>query len=253
MVNNRYLVDPKKRFSSRVENYIKYRPHYPPVILDFMRDIKILTNNSIIADIGSGTGILSKILLKNGNKVYGIEPNDEMRKGAERYLKDYENFVSIEGSAENIPLPNFSIDLITAAQSFHWFNEVDAKHEFKRILKPDGFIAIIWNNRKKTGRGFSSQYEEFILKYSTDYKEVRKNEKKIDNFFDYKKKVFYNYQDLDYKGLKGRLLSVSYIPIEEGPKYDKMLWELQSIYNEYEIDGRVRLEYDTEIYYGQLN
>jgi ubiquinone/menaquinone biosynthesis C-methylase UbiE len=218
-----------------------------------MKDIKILTKDSIIADIGSGTGILSELLLKNGNKVYGIEPNDEMRKGAERNLEGYEKFISIEGSAEEILLPNNSIDLITAAQSFHWFNEVEAKHEFKRLLKPDGFIAIIWNNRIKTGEGFSSQYEKFILKYGTDYKEVRKNEKKIENFFDYEKKVFYNYQDLDFEGLKGRLLSVSYISIEEGPSYDKMLEDLQSTYNEHEVNGTVRLEYDTEIYYGQLD
>ncbi|MFX0166111.1 MAG: class I SAM-dependent methyltransferase [Candidatus Hodarchaeota archaeon] len=253
MVEDGYLIDPKKRFSSRVENYIKYRPDYPPIIIEFLIKNNILSNKSIIADIGSGTGILSKYFLNNGNKVYGIEPNNDMRNAAENLLKNYPDFISIDGSAEKTGLKNGSIDLITAGQAFHWFNVKQAKKEFKRILKPNGYVALIWNNRRKTGKGFSSHYEEFILKYGTDYKQVRKTEKNVDEFFQYKKSVFYNYQDLDFNGLKGRLLSVSYIPLEGGPNYEKMLDELKMIFEENMKNGRVRIEYDTEIYYGKLN
>jgi len=250
----RYLVDPKKRFSSRVENYIKYRPNYPSKIIDFMMEKKLLKKDSVVADIGSGTGILSELFLKNGNTVYGVEPNNNMRKGAERNLQKYPNFTSIDGSAEKTNLKNKSIDLATAAQAFHWFDVEYTKKEFKRILKPNGSVVIIWNNRIKTGKEFSSQYEKFIIKYGTDYKEVRKNEKKIDQFQrKLQRKVFYNYQDLDFEGLKGRLLSVSYIPLEGEPKYETMLEDMYTIFKEYERKGKVRLEYDTEVYYGKLD
>ncbi|MHA2035035.1 MAG: class I SAM-dependent methyltransferase [Promethearchaeota archaeon] len=253
MNNRKYLIDPKKRFSSRVENYIKYRPNYPPEIIDFLTEKKILSKQSIIADVGSGTGILSELFLKNGNKVFGVEPNSEMRRAAEKLLEGYPNFVSISSSAENTSLLSNSIDLITVGQAFHWFDVDRTKREFKDILKPNGFVVIIWNNRRKSGKEFSSQYEEFILKYGTDYKEVRKNEGKIDMFYRYKKKVFYNYQDLDFEGLKGRLLSVSYIPLEQDKNYDNMLKELYSTFKLYEKKGKVRLEYDTGIHYGKLN
>lgn len=252
MSNRKYLVDPKKRFSSRVEKYIKFRPNYPPKIIDFLTEKKILSKQSIIADVGSGTGILSEIFLKNGNKVFGVEPNSEMRRAAEKLLNGYPNFVSISSSAENTSLLSNSIDLITVGQAFHWFDVDRTKREFKDILKPQGYAVIIWNNRRKTGKKFSSQYEKLILKYGTDYKEVRKNEKKIDQFYQYKRKVFYNYQDLDFESLKGRLLSVSYIPLEGEPNYEDMLKELYWVFKEYEQNGIVRLEYDTEVYYGKL-
>ncbi|MFW9942539.1 MAG: class I SAM-dependent methyltransferase [Candidatus Thorarchaeota archaeon] len=253
MVDNGYLADPKKRFSSRVENYIKYRPSYPPKIIEFLTEKKILSKQSIIADIGSGTGILSELFIKNGNKVFGVEPNSEMRKAAEKMLKDYSNFVSIHSSAENTSLLNNSIDLIIVGQAFHWFNVEKTRKEFKNILKSDGYVVLIWNNRRKTGKGFSSQYENLVSKYGTDYKQVRKNEKNIDEFFQYEKEIFYNYQDLNFEDLKGRLLSASYIPLEGSPTYNKMINNLKTIFEENQDNGKVRIEYDTEIYYGKLN
>ncbi|MFX1480796.1 MAG: class I SAM-dependent methyltransferase, partial [Promethearchaeota archaeon] len=240
-------------FSSRVENYIKYRPRYPLEIIDFMKDISILSTNSVIADIGSGTGILSELLIKNGKRVYGVEPNAEMRIAAEKILRKYPNFVSINGSAENTGLQEDSIDLITAGQSFHWFNLEQARKEFKKILKSEGYVAIIWNNRRKSGKGFSSQYEKLVSKYGTDYKVVRRLETKIDDFFCYKRKLFYNYQDLNFDGLKGRLLSASYIPLTRDQNNELMLENLRIIFDENQQDGKVRIEYDTEICYGQLD
>lgn len=253
MVKNGYLIDPKKRFSTRVENYIKYRPNYPPQIIEFLTEKKILSKQSIIADVGSGTGILSELFLKNGNKVFGVEPNSEMRRTAEKMLKDYPNFVSIHSSAENTSLLSNSIDLIIVGQAFHWFNVEKTRKEFKDILKSDEYIVLIWNNRRKTGKGFSNQYEKLISKYGTDYKQVRKNEKNIDEFFQYEKEIFYNYQDLNFEGLKGRLLSASYIPLEGNPMHKKMINDLKAIFEENKKNGKIRIEYDTEIYYGKLN
>ena len=252
MPEKEFILDPKKRFSSRVENYIKYRPTYPSEIINYLKEKDILQEDSVIADIGSGTGILSEIFLKNGNNVYGVEPNADMRNAAENLLEIYSNFISIDGSAEDTKLKSKCINIITVGQAFHWFNIKQTQKEFKRILKEKGYVVLIWNNRKKLGYGFSTEYEKFILKYGKDYKITRKDETNINNFFKYEKKVFSNYQEFYFEGLKGRLLSASYIPLEDSPKYEDMINELESIFDKYHQDGIIRLEYDTEVYYGNL-
>jgi len=252
MSTRKFAVDPKKRFSSRVENYIKYRPSYPQKIIDFLKEKEILTEDMTIADIGSGTGILTKIFLDNDNVVYGIEPNKDMREAAEKLLYKYSNFSSFEGSAESTGLEDNSIDLIIAGQAFHWFDVEKTKKEFKRILKPNGYVVLIWNDRVKSGSDFNSKYESFILKYGTDYKEVRKNEGNVNLFFRYQKKNFDNFQELDFTSLKGRVLSASYIPLPDNPLFPKMILELEDLFNKHQQNGIIRLEYATKVFYGQL-
>jgi SAM-dependent methyltransferase len=253
MPDSRYKVDPKTRFSSRVKYYIKYRPNYPNEVITFLTEQGILKENYIIGDIGSGTGILSELFLKNGNLVYGVEPNDDMRVAGEKLLKKYPKFISIKGSAEETNLRDNCLDLITVGHAFHWFKLDETKHEFNRILKHNGYVALIWNNRKKEGTNFSVDYEKIMLKYGIDYKEVRKNENNVEKFFKYNKITFYNYQDLNFEGLKGRLLSVSYIPQEDNPNFIQMMMELEELYYQHQNNRLIRIEYDTEVYYGQLN
>ncbi len=252
MNEKKYKIDPKKRFSSRVENYIKYRPSYPLKIIDFLKEKRILAEDTVIADIGSGTGILTKFFLDNGNPVYGIEPNKDMREAAEKHLQVYTRFSSLEGSAESTGLEENCIDFITAGQSFHWFDVVEAKKEFKRILKPNGNVALIWNNRGKAGTDFNSSYENFILKFGTDYKEIKKNDGNVDLFFNYQKETFYNFQELDFTSFKGRVLSSSYIPLADNPIFPKMILELENLFNKHQRNGIIRIEYDTEVYIGKL-
>ena len=252
LAEKKYLADPKKRFSSRVENYIKYRPSYPLEIIDFLKEKNILAEDTVIADIGSGTGILTRVILDNGNQVYGVEPNKDMREAAEKILQGFTNFTSLEGSAESTGLEENCIDLITAGQAFHWFDVEEAKREFKRILKPNGNVALIWNNRGKAGTDFNSSYENFILKYGTDYREVKKNEGNVDLFFNYQKETFYNFQELNFTSFKGRVLSSSYIPLADNPIFTKMILELEDLFNKHQRNGIIRIEYDTEIYLGKL-
>ncbi len=252
MSSKKYATDPKKRFSNRVENYIKYRPSYPLEIINFLKERNILAKNTIIADIGSGTGILTKIFLDNGNQVYGIEPNKDMREAAEKILHGYTNFISLEGSAESTGLEEYSIELIVAGQAFHWFFVERTKREFKRILKPNGNVALIWNNRGKAGTDFNNSYENFILKYGTDVREVRKNEGNVNLFFNYQKETFYNFQELDFTSFKGRVLSSSYIPLADTPIFPKMILELEDLFNKHQRNGIIKIEYDTEIYLGKL-
>ncbi len=259
MFNKKFNEDPKKRFSSRVDRYIKYRPGYPQNIIEFLKEEGILSYNSVIADIGSGTGILSELFLKQGNMLYGIEPNIDMRTAAEKLLNKYSQFISIDGSAESTTLKQTSIDIITAGQAFHWFDLEKARLEFLRILKPKGWVVLIWNRRKKHINEFLQEYEKFLLKYGTDYKAIEKSKLNFEKFFggqnsdnNYKYVKFNNYQIFEYDGLEGRLLSTSYIPLEDHPKYKDMLLELKKLFEKYQKEGFIKFEYDTEIIYGQL-
>ncbi len=247
------------RFSNRVDNYIKFRPDYPADVVLFLMQQHILKQDSIIADIGSGTGISTALFLNNGNFVYGVEPNTEMRLAAERLLANYKNFRSIKATAENTTLQDNSIDLIIAGQAFHWFDKEKSKAEFKRILKPQGTVVLMWNDRRTDSTEFLRLYEDFIKEFATDYSEVNhKNidEKIFNTFFgesNYKLESFNNYQYLDYEGLKGRILSSSYMPAEGHQNFDPMLTELKKLFDRFQENGKITLEYDTKIYYGRLN
>lgn len=249
--------DPKKRFSDRVKNYVKYRPHYPKEILTFLIEQCGLSESSIIADIGSGTGISSELFIENGNKVFGVEPNKEMRKAAEKFFSKDKNFISINTSAEKTGLSENSVDFIIAGQAFHWFDAELCKKEFKRILKKEGFIVLIWNARIYK-EGFMDDYEELLLKFGTDYENVNHeniDEEYIRKFFyplEYNITKFENHQDLDQEGIKGRLLSSSYVPDEKSPQYLPMLNALDELYFKYNRDGIIRIEYMTVMYYGKL-
>jgi SAM-dependent methyltransferase len=252
-------LKPTERFSSRVENYIKYRPHYPQAIVELLRKECGLTGDSVIADIGSGTGILTELFLKNGNTVFGVEPNNEMREAGERLLRDYSKFKSITGTGETTTLSNGSVDFITAGQAFHWFDRVNARREFVRILRPGGWVVLIWNDRNISGRPFFTAYEDLLRTYGTDYEAVghkHVDSELISSFFGadpFKLATFPNEQVFDYEGLEGRLLSSSYAPEQGHPKHAPMLQQLKTIFGQYETKGKVTFEYDTCVYYGRLS
>lgn len=246
------------RFSTRADNYARYRPDYPSAVVDLLRSECGLTRTSTIADIGSGTGILSELFLRNGNKVVGIEPNASMRMVAERLLHDYANFVSIEATAEATTLDSQSIDFITAAQAFHWFDRPKAKTEFARILKPEGCVVLIWNERRLDATPFLRDYENLMLSYGTDYQEVRHENVAgaIAEFFapeSFQLKRLDNFQHFDFPALRGRVLSSSYTPERGHPNFEPMFTKLEEIFDRHERDGTVTFEYETTIYYGHLS
>jgi SAM-dependent methyltransferase len=245
------------RFSSRVENYAKFRPGYPPGILDVLKSDCGLTKNSLIADIGSGTGLLSQVFLKNGNAVLGIEPNELMRAKAKQLLQSFANFKCVAGTAESTTLPDGSIDFITAGQAFHWFDQAAAKREFIRILKPRGWVVLVWNARRLDETAFLRDYEGLLLRYSPDYPVVRHEnvDEGIASFFapePMKQVSLENGQRFDFEALKGRLCSSSYAPEPGDPNFELMLQDLEGIFNKYNENGVVNFDYDTRIYYGHL-
>ena len=254
-----YLPDPTQRFSSRVENYVKYRPDYPDDVLDVLRAECGLRPSSVIADIGSGTGKLAELFLRQGNTVYGVEPNAEMREAGERLLAGYPDFHSLDGTAEVIPLPDNSVDFIAAGQAYHWFDPDRTRPEFRRVLKPKGWMALVWNERQSAGTPFLLEYERLLQTFATDYQQV--GHKRI-NDDDIQKALglrllsvatFPNNQRFDYEGLQGRLLSSSYSPEPGHPQHAPMLAELKRIFEQHQEGGMVSFVYATKVYYGQLS
>ena len=211
----------------------------------------------MIADIASGTGIWTRMLLENGNPVFGIEPNDEMRQTGERMLAEFSKFKSVSGRAEATMLADRSIDFVTAAQAAHWFDRAAARREFTRILKPDGWLVLLWNERLVDGGPFLRDYEQLLLRFGTDYEDVRheRTTDAVNEFFDpqpFQERVFDMRQEFDYAGLEGRLLSSSYAPGQGHPKHEPMLRELRRIFDERAEQGKVAFEYKTRVYFGRL-
>ncbi len=246
---------PEERFSDRVENYLRYRPRYPREIIPLLERETGLTPDAAIADIGSGTGISSEMFLQAGYHVTGVEPNRAMREAAERLLAGYPAFRSVNGSAQATTLAPGSIDLVAAAQAFHWFDTPETRIEFDRILKPGGHVALIWNERRTDATPFLRDYENLLLRFGTDYAEVRHENigpVSLARFFPDGHSVHSlpNFQEFDFDSLKGRLLSCSYAPAAGHPAHEPMLAELRRIHDLYQTGGKVVFEYDTKLYLG---
>lgn len=245
------------RFSARADKYDAYRPRYPQGVIDLLVAECGLTRNSIIADVGSGTGILSHLFLQNNNKVFGIEPNMRMRLMGEERLIGYSNFTSVNGSAEATTLPDKSVNFVIVGQAFHWFDRRQTKQEFNRILKRAGWVVLLWNERLLDSSPFLIAYEDLLLRYGTDYQSVRPETviTEIAPFYAPQKfqlRVLPNFQDLDRESLRGRLCSMSYTPEPGHPSFQRMMNDLDAIFRSCHSGGRVRMEYETKVYYGRI-
>ncbi|MEW5875283.1 MAG: class I SAM-dependent methyltransferase [Candidatus Zixiibacteriota bacterium] len=249
--------DPTTRFSTRVADYIRYRPGYPDGLLDILQNEAGLSPASMVADIGSGTGISTELLLRSGATIHAVEPNPDMRHAAEQMLGDRPNFRSINGRAEATGLPDAGIDLITAAQAFHWFDREEARREFVRILRPNGWVALFWNTRRTDASEFLRGYEDLLREFATDYVQVdhrHVDTQAIADFFrgPFATRILANEQVFDFEGLKGRLLSSSYAPAAGHPKHLPMIDALRILHDRHADGGKVRFLYDVEVYFGRL-
>jgi len=253
------FADAKQRFSSRVADYVRYRPGYPSALIDVLRKHCGLTREHVIADVGSGTGLLSKVFLENGNRVIGVEPNTEMRAAGDEFLTDCKNFSSVNGSSEATSLADASVDFITAAQAFHWFEPNAARREFARILKPGGWVVVLWNDRRINETFFGRAYEDLLVRYGTDYTKVKDaypETHDMENFFgkgDFQRAELPNFQEFDFEGLAGRVRSSSYAPMEGHANHEPLMAALRKLFDANQTFGRVRMEYTTQVYFGQLD
>jgi SAM-dependent methyltransferase len=252
-------LNPLGRFSDRVADYVRYRPSYPPALLAALQAQAGLGPAAAVADIGSGTGLFTRLLLEVAGRVYGVEPNGPMRAAAEADLGDCPGFCSVPGTAEATGLPDHSVTLVTCAQAFHWFDPVAARREFQRILTPMGHCALIWNTTVVTG-DFALGYEEIKDRFGTDFKAIRHEHLttagRFESFFGpagWQRSAFANAQVLDWPGLKGRLLSSSYAPPPGHAGHAPMLAALQALFDRSQAGGVVRMEYTTELFLGRFS
>ena len=251
--------DSTQRFSNRVNDYIKYRPGYPAEAVDFLVDRCNLKPGSVIADVGSGTGIFSKLLLDRGCTVYSIEPNYPMQQAAIHQFKNNPDFIPVNGNAEATTLPANIADLIVCAQAFHWFRPDETRSEFKRILKSDNnYVALIWNNRLTGIDAFAIAYERLLTQKASDYNEVNHQHLRKDDFESFYKDgkytltKFSNQQVFAAEGLAGRAFSSSYVPSIDTPSGREFAMLLQRIFDDNQVNGQVTVYYETEVYLGKM-
>ena len=252
------MLNSTERFSSRVENYVKYRPSYPAAVLELLRVRCGLDATSTVADVGSGTGILTELLLETGAEVFAVEPNREMRAAAEKLLNDYGRFRSVEGTAEATTLQAACVDLITASQAFHWFDVQKSRRELGRILRPRGWAALIWNERPLDAVPLLDEYDALLRRHAPDYdrvREMRADESKMRDFFGRRPEsaVFQNRQTFDYAGLEGRLMSSSYAPESGHPEHEPLIAGLRDLFDRHNRGGKVIFPYRTLVYFGRLD
>jgi len=252
-------MNPTERFSNRVENYRRYRPGYPAAVIDLIRTTAGLRDGTRVADIGSGTGILTRLLLDAGWEVFAVEPNAPMRLAAAADLRVLPRFHSIDARAEATGLPAAAVDAITCAQAFHWFDRDTARAEFARILKPGGWAFIIWNERQLSGAA-DQAYSRILESIGHAYDGVRErgsvqNDRALEPFFrpgTYGTAQIPNPSRQDWETLRGRFLSSSYVPPEGDPRHGELIERLEDLFREHARDGEVTLDQSANVYFGQL-
>lgn len=252
------VLDSTQRFSSRADAYVKYRPSYPGQALELLRERCGLKPGARIADLGSGTGILTAQLLVSGTRVWAVEPNRNMREAAERLLGGRDGFTSVAGTAEATTLDSHSIDLIVAGQAFHWFDPAAARREALRILVRGGSAALLWNEHPDEPVPFLIDYEALLRRFAPEYDQVRSRRAygpPIETFFGRmpERALFANQQVFDFEGLKGRVMSASYVPEPGQPAHEPLLAGLRETFERHQLGGTVVFPYQTLVFFGPLS
>ncbi len=252
------IPNPTQRFTGRVESYRRYRPTYPPSVVDLLARACGLDVHSQIADIAAGTGLLTEVFLEEGCAVTAVEPNEEMRAACADLQSDHPKLKIVDGTAESTGLPAHSVDLITVAQAMHWFDLAKTRAEFTRILKPGGWCAVVYNNRRLGGDPFHDAYEAFLLEFGTDYAAVKQQHvgrKRLAQFFapsEMQCATIPNPQALTLEALEGRVLSSSYSPQPGHPRFEAMRAALTQLFWETQENGIVTMHHDCVACYGRL-
>ncbi len=251
-------ADPRARFSDRVADYARTRPGYPPEVLELLRAECGLGPASVVADIGAGTGIFTRLLLATGAEVYALEPNAAMRAELSRALGGSARLHVLEAAAEHTTLAAASMTLIGAAQAFHWFGPQETRAEFRRVLRPGGWVALIWNTREEQASAFAGAYESMLRLFGTDYAQVdhrRVVREGLDGFFapgELRAARFAYQQSFDLEGVRSRLMSSSFVPAPGQPQHEPLMRALEAAFVRHAREGRVQLDYTTEVYFGRL-
>jgi len=250
-------MQPTERFSSRVENYTRYRPGYAPAAIGLLAARCGLSSTAVVADLGAGTGLLTESLLTRGAEVYAIEPNDRMRAAAEARLGAHARFHGVRGTAEATTLPAASIDLLVAGQAFHWFEPAAARREALRVMRSGGWGALLWNEHPPAGNAFLADYDALLRRHAAEYDTIvasRADEARMREFFGGSMELatFPNPQIYDLEALVGRLMSSSYAPEPGHPQHEPLLAGLRALFQRHARNGAIEFPYRTLVYFAQF-
>ena len=249
--------DSKKFYSGKQDDYSKYRPTYPIELFDFLSKEYNIKNKELV-ELGAGTGIFSKIVSSYCQKLYYVEPNADMINKGKDFCKDCSNIEFINKSAESTELPEKSVDMILAVQSFHWFDKTNVKKEVNRILKPNGDFAIIWNDWEADNNTFGKEYFSYISTWNNKLTGKKYQHKNVDdrkNFFQngkYKTYTFSHSKNYTLNMVIGLSKSLSYAPKEGDEYYNEFIEGIIDIFNKYKKDDIVRFDFNTEMYIGKI-
>jgi SAM-dependent methyltransferase len=248
---------PAQRYSGKVESYARYRPSYPAAALDVLERECRLGCGARLADVGSGTGVFTQLLLDRGHHVFAVEINPEMRAAAEARLGSDSRLHSVAGCAEATTLPDGSVDAIVAAQAFHWFDPVRVVPEFERILRPGGgAIALIWNNRRIDADRFHAELEQAIVDGCPDYTrfqlaEVEFSVARLAQMFPGRRVVEHEFDSvhpLGLDGLHGLISSVSYCPPPGTAEHERLMVALQRLFERHHDRAVVSIRYRVQLF-----
>jgi len=248
-----------ERFSDRADAYVRGRPSYPQAIVEQLQRVGALKRGQTVVDLGVGTGLSAEPFLRSGYTVIGVEPNEPMRMAGDQQLRDFARYRSVAGTAEATTLPDDSVDLIIAGQAFHWFDVPRAAIEARRILRPGGWAALIWNDRESTGSAFLAGHEALLRTHGIDYAKLlhrHVDEKAIAQFFAPAQTAlvtFDNPRELEREDLLALARSASYLPPPGDPRHAAMLLALNALFDTHAKNGTVQMMYRTRMHYAQVN
>jgi SAM-dependent methyltransferase len=244
-------------FSTKVADYLRSRPDYPRALFDELAASCRLSEGSVVADVGGGTGLLTKGLLQKGYRVIVVEPNSEMRQAADRLLGGNTRYSSVAGSAEAMPLASGSTDLVTAAQAFHWFDVPRARTEFLRVLTPQGQVALIWNDRVPDDR-LNLALDEISTEFGGAKRAAlvahEKERSDVPRFFGAAQPAQFSWphsQFLDEEGLTALVFSRSYIPGRASSDAPKVASRISDLFKRFMMNDTVEIMYRTVVFIGR--
>ncbi len=247
---------PTERFTGRASFYARHRPSYPVKLLDDLFESGVLHAGDRVADLGSGTGIFTELLLDRGMRVFAVEPNDDMRSEAESRLSERKGFVSVKGKAEATTLGSEAVDAVTAAQSYHWFDPEPTRKELRRILAPNGWVILLWNKRVTDKDEYSREYEELVTRYSPEHSGIEDDKESPERIFGslrFEQRSYDHHRHLDLEAQKGMAASVSYLPVPGQERYEEFSRDLERIFHRNAIDGKVTVYLRAECCFGHLD
>ena len=247
-----------QRFTGRVEAYKRFRPRYPAAILEILQMKCGLTPETMVADVGAGTGMLAEVFLANGNRVFAIEPNAEMRAACRELEESYPKLTCIDGTAEATGLPASSIDLVAAGRAFHWFDPAKSKTEFRRVLRGESWVALLGLGRPGAGqRPMALEMERIMREYGTDYAALEDRYKLGDRAREFfggtvGSAEIQTLTTFTWDEFLGNAISLSVMPMPGDPRFEAFEQALRGIFEKYQSNGKVEMPIECKMYLGRL-